>query len=205
MFLPSTFKPITIANSKIDKVHVNAFSGLFINNITFDGVSINRIERGAFSDNTIIDSLKFRRCNISSLSQKSVIAGVTEFLLSDSVIQSISKHGAVNATVATVEIVNNRFQTLGQESFQFISWNSVIINNNTFDFLEQGSLNAIKGPSEVQDASFQFTNNFIGKANYKSLVTQIPVIVSWRIMSSRSPVTQAFLVPSNTLQILYRT
>ena len=205
MFLPSTFKPITIANSKIDKVHVNAFSGLFINNITFDGVSINRIERGAFSDNTIIDSLKFRRCNISSLSQKSVIAGVTEFLLSDSVIQSISKHGAVNATVATVEIVNNRFQTLGQESFQFISWNYVIINNHTFDFLEQGSLNAIKGPSEVQDASFQFTNNFIGKANYKSLVTQIPVIVSWRIMSSRSPVTQAFFVPSNTLQILYRT
>ena len=149
--------------------------------------------------------MKFRRCNISSLSQKSVIAGVTEFLLSDSVIQSISKHGAINATVATVEIVNNRFRTLGQESFQFISWNSVIINNNTFDFLEQGSLNAIKGPSEVQDASFQFTNNFIGKANYKSLVTQIPVIVSWRIMSSRSPVTQAFLVPSNTLQIVYRT
>ena len=205
MFLPSSFKPITIANSKTDKVHVNAFSGLFINNITFDGVFINRIEKGAFSDNTIIDSLKFRRCNISSLSQKSFIAGVTEFLLSDSVIQSISKHGAVNATVATVEIVNNRFQTLGQESFQFISWNSVIIKNNTFDFLEQGSLNSIKGPSEVQDASFQFTNNFIGKANYKSLVTQIPVIVSWRIMSSRSPVTQAFFVPSNTLQISYRT
>jgi len=178
---PSSFKSITIANSKIDKVHVNAFSGLFINNITFDGVSINRIERGAFSDNTIIDSLKFRRCNISSLSQKSVIAGVTEFLLSDSVIQSISKHGAINATVATVEIVNNRFRTLGQESFQFISWNSVIINNNTFDFLEQGSLNAIKGPSEVQDASFQFTNNFIGKANYKSLVTQIPMRVKFDV------------------------
>ena len=37
-----SFKSTTITNRKIDKVHVNAFSGLFINNITFDGVSINR-------------------------------------------------------------------------------------------------------------------------------------------------------------------
>ena len=177
----SSFKSITIKNSKVDKVHANAFSGLFMNNITFDGVSINRIERGAFSDNTIIGSLKFNRCNISSLSQKSVVAGVSKFSLTNSVIQSISKHGAINATVATVEIVNNRFRTLGQESFQFVSWDSVIIDNNTFEFLEQGSLNAIKGPSEDQDAYFSFTNNFIGYANFKSLVTQIPASVNFKV------------------------
>merc|ERR1712242_630011 len=116
-----------------------------MNNITFDGVSINRIERGAFSDNTIIGSLKFNRCNISSLSQKSVVAGVSKFSLTNSVIQSISKHGAINATVATVEIVNNRFRTLGQESF------------------------------------LSFTNNLIGYANFKSLVTQIPASVNFDV------------------------
>jgi len=181
---PSSFKSITIENSKVDKVHANAFSGLYMNNITFDGVSINRIERGAFSDNTIIGSLKLNRCNISSLSQKSVVAGVSKFILTNSVIQSISKHGAINATVATVEIVNNRFRTLGQESFQFVSWDSVIIDNNTFEFLEQGSLNAIKGPSEDQDAYFSFTNNFIGYANFKSLVTQIPTSVNFKVNSN---------------------
>lgn len=181
---PSSFKSITIENSKVDKVHANAFSGLFMNNISFDGVSINRIERGAFSDNTIIGSLKFNRCNISSLSQKSVVAGVSKFILTNSVIQSISKHGAINATVATVEIVNNRFRTLGQESFQFVSWDSVIIDNNTFEFLEQGSLNAIKGPSEDQDAYFSFNNNFIGYANFKSLVTQIPMSVNVKVNSN---------------------
>lgn len=168
---PSSFKSISIRNSRIDNINAKAFSGLFMNNITFDEVSINRINREAFSDNTIIGSLTFSRCNISSLSQRSVISGISQFTLESSVIQSISKHGAINATVADVRINNNRFRTLGQESFQFISWDSVTINNNTFDFLEQGSLNAIKDPSEV--SSFSFMNNIITKANRRSLVTQI--------------------------------
>ena len=171
---PSSFKSITIENSKIDKVNARSFSGLFINNITFNHVSINRIERGAFSDNTIVSSLSFISCNISSLSQKSVVAGISKFVLENSVIQSISKHGAINATVATVQINNNRFRTLGQESFQFISWDSVTVNNNTFDFLEQGSLNAIKAPSTEDKSYFTFKDNIIKDANQRSLVTQIP-------------------------------
>ena len=145
---PSSSKSISIRNSRIDNINAKAFS-----------------------DNTIIGSLTFSRCNISSLSQRSVISGISQFTLESSVIQSISKHGAINATVADVRINNNRFRTLGQESFQFISWDSVTINNNTFDFLEQGSLNAIKDPSEV--SSFSFMNNIITKANRRSLVTQI--------------------------------
>ena len=170
----SSFKSITIQKSKIDAVNAKAFSGLYINNITFEDVSINRIEKLAFSDNTIINSLTFTGCNISSLSQKCVVAGISRFVLDNSVIQSVSKHGAINATVATVEITNNRFRTLGEESFQFVSWDSVLIANNTFDFLEQGSLNAIKAPSEDLDSHFSFQNNIISGANVRSLVTQIP-------------------------------
>ena len=182
---PSSFKSVTISQSSIEKVNANAFSGLQMVNITFAGVSIARIERGAFSDRAGIGSLTFRGCNISSLSQKSVVAGVSRFIMQDSVIQSISKHGAINATVATVHIVNNRFRTLGQESFQFISWDSVIINNNTFDFLEQGSLNAVKAPSEDGQASFSFTDNFIGGANYKSLQLQVPAWVEATVRGNR--------------------
>ena len=171
---PSSFKSIKIQKSRIDAVNAKAFSGLYINNITFEDVSINRIERLAFSDNTIISSLAFTRCNISSLSQKCVVAGISRFVLNNCVIQSVSKHGAINATVATVEITNNRFRTLGEESFQFVSWDSVVITNNTFDFLEQGSLNAIKAPSADLDSRFTFQHNIISGANVRSLVTQIP-------------------------------
>ena len=182
---PSSFNSITIKNSRIDNVNAKAFSGLFMNNITFDDVSINRINREAFSDNTIIGSLTFFRCNISSLSQKSVISGISHFTLDSSEIQSISKHGAINATVATVTISNNRFRTLGQESFQFISWDTVSINNNTFDFLEEGSLNAIKSPNEDLKSSFTFTDNLIAKANMRSLLTQIPAHVSAHVAGNR--------------------
>ena len=174
---PSSFKSIKIQESKIDAVHAKAFSGLYINNITFEDVAINRIEKFAFSDNTIINSLRLASCNISSLSQKSVVAGISRFVLNNSVIQSVSKHGAINATVATVEITNNRFRTLGEESFQFVSWDSVLITNNTFDFLEQGALNAIKSPSQDSASYFSFRDNFINRANVKSLATQIPAHV----------------------------
>ena len=182
---PSSFNSITIENSKIDALNAKAFSGLYMNDISFNDVSINRIERGAFSDNTIIGSLSFTRCNISSLSKKSVIAGITKFTLDSSEILSISKHGAISATVATVKINNNRFRTLGQESFQFISWDEVKINNNTFDFLEQGSLNAIKDPSTVLKSFFTFKDNIINFANAKSLVTQIPSHVEVQVTGNR--------------------
>lgn len=175
---PSSFKSILVKNSKVDTIHTNAFSGLNIKHIKFEGVSIQRIERNAFSDSAAISLLEFIKCNISSMSQKSVVAGVSKFILTDSEIQSVSKHGAINATVATVVVTNNRFKTLGQESFQFVAWDSVIISNNTFDFIEQGAINAIKSPTEDLAASFTFTNNLIGSANVKSLVTQIPADVS---------------------------
>ena len=182
---PSSFNSINFQNSKIDNINAKAFSGLFMNNISFNDVSINRIERGAFSDNTIISRLSFNNCNISSLSQKSVIAGISQFILTNSEIQSIHKHGAINATVAKVQIINNRFRTLSQESFQFISWDSVTINNNTFDFLDEGSLNAIKTPSTELKSFFSFKDNVINNVNLRSLVTQIPSHVEATVSGNR--------------------
>jgi len=174
---PSAFKAVTIKHSKVDKIAPNAFSGLTIEKINFEGVTIHRIERGAFSDSAAISELRFSFCNISSMSQKSVVAGVSTFLLLNSEIKSIAKHGAVNALVANIEIIGNRFKTLGTESLQFVKWDSVIIANNTFDFMEHGALNAIKSPSKKQEANFSFIGNHIGHANIHALITQIPTEV----------------------------
>ena len=69
------------------------------------------------------------------------------------------------------------------------SWNSVIITDNTIQFMEEGALNAIinpipptvtsttpKGVGEVIEADvlFEFTRNEVQNANRHSLVTRLP-------------------------------
>ena len=115
---------------------------------------------------------------LSSLSQKSIIAGISKFSLTNSVIQSLAKYGAVHATVATVSILNNTFRTLGEESLNFESWDSVRIIGNRIDFLEEGAINAIQKPIDAATAVFVFVENVIGYANRMSLVNQIPREVS---------------------------
>ena len=44
------------------------------------------------------------------LFQKSIVAGISSLMLENSFIQSISKFGAINATVASVRVVNNTFR-----------------------------------------------------------------------------------------------
>jgi len=177
---PSSFKSILIEDSRIENIATNAFSGLTIPNIRFLGTTIQRIERGAFANTAAISSLHFHRCKISSLSQRAVVAGVTTFLLTHSEVQSIAKMGAIAVTVASVRIEHNRFKTLATEAFQFTYWDEVIINNNTFGFVEEGAINGIKDPSEELDTSFAFTNNRLVELNRGALVTQIPetVVVS---------------------------
>ena len=171
---PSSFKSISFENGRIENIATNAFSGQQINLISFNGTTIQRIEKGAFSNNAAIELLHFDNCNISSLSRKSVEAGMTKFHLTNSEIQSITKRGAIAATVASVRIEHNRFKTLSTEAFQFKFWDNVIIHNNTFDFVEEGAINGIKAPSEDLPTSFTFTDNRIIDPNMRSLVTQIP-------------------------------
>ena len=171
---PSSFKSIRFEKGRIEKIATNAFSGQQINSITFNGTTIQRIERGAFSNNAAIALLHFDRCNISSLSQRSVVAGVSAFHLTNSEVKSIAKKGAIAATVASVRIEHNRFKTLSTEAFQFKFWDNVIINNNTFDFVEEGAIHGIEAPSEDLPTFFTFTDNRIIDTNMRSLVTQIP-------------------------------
>ena len=171
---PSSFKSIRFEKGRIEKIATNAFSGQQINSITFNGTTIQRIERGAFSNNAAIALLHFDRCNISSLSQRSVVAGVSAFHLTNSEVKSIAKKGAIAATVASVRIEHNRFKTLSTEAFQFKFWDNVIINNNTFDFVEEGAIHGIEAPSEDLPTFFTFTDNRIVDTNMRSLVTQIP-------------------------------
>lgn len=169
----SSFKHILLQDCRVDRIQSSAFSGFLMNTVTLRRVSVNRIERGAFSDQSVIENLNIQACNISSLSQKAIVAGISRLNLTQSVIQSMSKYGAINVTVANVHIVNNTFRTLGEESLNFISWNSVEIRDNVIEFLEEGAINAIHSPIDASTASFLFADNRIGYANRNSLVTRL--------------------------------
>ena len=99
-------------------------------------------------------------------------------------IQSLAKYGAIHATVANITLTNNTFRTLGEESLNFESWNSVRIVGNRIDFLEEGAINAIQKPMG-DDASFVFVDNVIGYANRMSLVNQIPREVNVSLQENR--------------------
>ena len=85
---------------------------------------------------------------------------------------------------ASVRIEHNIFKIFATESFQFVALDEVTISNNTFNFVEEGAIYAIKEPSEDSEASFTFTNNNIVDANQKSLVTQIPASVSLAVSNN---------------------
>lgn len=171
----SPFQTILFEKSRIGKIQTNAFSGVEMDNITFDQVTINRMDSRAFSDNSIIGDLIFNKCNISKISQNSVLAGISRFSLQNSVIQSLAKMGAINVTVAEVHLVNNTFRTLSEESLSFVEWNLVVIHQNVIEFLETGAIKSFHKPKmEPSRASFSFTNNTIWNTNRQSLTNRIP-------------------------------
>jgi len=169
----SSFRSILIEDSVVDRIETNAFSGILINSITLRNLNINRIERSAFSDQSGIGLLEIANCNISALARKAIVAGISRLRLTGSIIQSISKYGSINATVANVLIANNTFRTLGEESLNLISWNTVEMIDNQIEFLEEGAINAIHSPMDKLDSKFRFAGNSVKFANRNSLVTQL--------------------------------
>jgi len=177
----SPFQTISFEKSRIGKIQTNAFSGVEMDNITFDEVTINRMDSRAFSDNSIIGDLNFNKCNISKISQNAVLAGISRFWLQNSEIQSMSKFGAINVTVAEVHLINNTFRTLSEESFSFVEWDLVIIHQNVIEFLEPGAIKSFHKPKmEPAKASFSFTDNTIWSTNRESLTNRIPSEASIR-------------------------
>ena len=52
-------------------METNAFSGFKMTHVKLVNVDINRIERGAFSDQSVIELLEFSHCSISSIAKVS--------------------------------------------------------------------------------------------------------------------------------------
>lgn len=167
----SSAHSILFQHCHIDEIESSAFSGVLVNNITFDSSSVDRIHTSAFPDRALLQNLAFVNTSLTSVSEKAVASAITSLKMSRTNISSISVQAFSVASVAKVDINHCTFMTLVSKSFVFKSWNEVIFDSNLFMFLEEDAFMGITEPISGQDgtSSFYFTANRIQYANRNAL------------------------------------
>lgn len=157
---------IAILDSTIGEIATNALAGIQYQNVLFSGCEINRVQPGAFSEQTLINSLNFKDCLITSLSERSILSAISTFLLENSQITSFGESGLLSQA-AKVILHGNHFNTLSRGAIGFSSWSSVAITSNQIQFMDSGALLGLSSTNE--NKSFEFSNNSIAYANQGAL------------------------------------
>lgn len=65
---PLSAAKIRFENCKIDSISSDAFRGISLKSVSFEGTTLKRLESGAFSDRTLINKVEFNNCIIQSIS-----------------------------------------------------------------------------------------------------------------------------------------
>jgi hypothetical protein len=100
----SSAHSIIFKDCHIDEIESSAFSGVFVNNITFVSSSIDRIHTSAFPDRALLQNLAFINCSLTSVSEKAVASAITSLTMSRTNFSSISVQAFDVASVAKVWI-----------------------------------------------------------------------------------------------------
>ncbi|XP_059094516.1 uncharacterized protein LOC131889437 [Tigriopus californicus] len=160
---------IAILDSTIGEIAMDALAGIQYQSVLFSGCEINRVQSGAFSEQTLISSLNFKDCTITSLSERSILSAISTFSLENSRITSFGESGLLSQA-AKVILHGNHFNTLSKGAISFSSWSSVAITSNQIQFMDSGALLGLSSANE--DKSFEFSNNSIAYANQGALELQ---------------------------------
>lgn len=162
----SSAQSILFSHCKITDIESTAFSGMSVNNVTFESTTVERIHSSAFPNQNVVENLSFVNCTMISISEKAVTSAISTLRLLHTNFSSIN-HEAFHVTVATVDVQGCFFKTLVHKSFVFRSWNEVHFKSNTFSFLEEDSLMGIEEPNSP--STFYFMDNFVQNANKNGL------------------------------------
>ena len=162
----SSAQSILFSHCQITDIESTAFSGMSVNNVTFESTTVERIHSSAFPNQNVVENLSFVNCTLISISEKAVTSAISTLRLLYSNFSSIN-HEAFHVTVATVDVQGCFFKTLVHKSFVFRSWNEVHFRSNIFSFLEKESLMGIEEPNSP--SIFYFSDNFVQNANKNGL------------------------------------
>ena len=164
-------RELTFRNCKISDVELNSFSGFNMGKIYFEESSVDRLHGHSFPDKSLVEELKFEACSISSVSPKAVVSAMSLLTITSTLLSSISRN-ALDCQAAKINLTNNTFTTLSEDSFKFRSWTDLIVDDNDFQFLEVNSLAGIEFSNSSKN--FFFRGNRIHYANQKGLLVESP-------------------------------
>ncbi|XP_013189277.1 uncharacterized protein LOC106133938 [Amyelois transitella] len=125
---------ITMEDVHVDHISSKAFSGNTISNLTASDSSFRRIDPEAFSAKTQIGFLNIKGCKVHELASKALLSAVTNLNISNSRFDKIET-GAINATVVSVAILDNKFHKFMTKGFELSSLNRLQIQSNSLDEL----------------------------------------------------------------------
>ncbi|VVC90676.1 unnamed protein product [Leptidea sinapis] len=143
---------ISMERVNVGTVRPDAFSANTYNIVMAMNCSFHLVERDSFTQNSLINSLSFNSCKIHHLKSGALRSGISKLKILFTRINRVDT-GAINATIASIEISNCSFHLFKERGFELSSWNQLHMIGNSFDEL---SPYAISGPSgSVHEVIFQ--------------------------------------------------
>ncbi|KAL1131019.1 hypothetical protein AAG570_012257 [Ranatra chinensis] len=154
---------VRIMGAEVKMVRPEAFNAMHLANVILENSTLHKVEAGAFSDRTLIDTLRLNKIKIHDLASNAVLSGLTHLVIDHSKLGAVHP-GGLNITVAYASLNNNVFSKVHRRGFSLKEWNSLSMTNNTFKWLESEAFSApyqshVNKP--ISGPEYNFTGNVL--------------------------------------------
>ncbi|KAI5700637.1 hypothetical protein M8J75_001510 [Diaphorina citri] len=158
---------LRIVSCNIRVIRSKAFGALDISSISIENTSIQHVENGAFSEQSLLNNLRLDHVYLKTLDSNAILSGINNLSIQHSNITDIY-HGGINNTVATVQLSNNIISNVEQNGIIINDWNYIVMENNTFKTLQTNAI-SIYCTHLSKDMLFEFVGNALGEIKSNSL------------------------------------
>ncbi|XP_063236455.1 uncharacterized protein LOC134538842 isoform X2 [Bacillus rossius redtenbacheri] len=159
---PSSAARLELRRVEARAVRRDAFSAVALSSVLVQDSALHVVEEGAFSAKTLVEQLQLSRVHIRELRQGAVRAGVTNLTIQHSNVSEVGP-GALNITVATVQLSDNHFGVVRSGGLVLKNWNRARLDGNSFGELETDALSLPFAPTAgVYSYEFSFSGNALG-------------------------------------------
>ncbi|KAJ0183669.1 hypothetical protein K1T71_000092 [Dendrolimus kikuchii] len=130
----SSAAKVSMKSTEILAIRPGAFTANTYNSVIAVNCSFHLIEEGAFASHSLIYNLQFTGCKIHQMAPHALQSAVSNLNISRTRFENIAT-GAINATVASIVILDSEFKIFNERGFEFGSYNKLIMERNSFDNL----------------------------------------------------------------------
>ncbi|XP_017786828.1 PREDICTED: uncharacterized protein LOC108569692 [Nicrophorus vespilloides] len=158
---------VSIQDSEIQNINMEAFKATQINEIYINHTTIHKLRSGALSEGTLIVNFILSKCSINVIEEYAILAAITNLTIQFSSITEIHT-GAINSTMnVNIMISDNQINSLAKSSLVFNSCNRFAMENNIIKILKE---NFLEVPYKEDVIEFVFAGNEIHDAERGAFV-----------------------------------